>query len=629
MKVLRAAADQGDTKAQVALGTLHVCGHGCPKDLVAGLRWLRRAAESGSRYAQIKLVEASAVGGIKAERWLRAGVAEGNAHAMTVLGLLFSRGDLPGGWTEAVKMWQRAADLGSSVAQHYLGCAHLEGAGVPASQQQAIHYLRLAEAQGRRDAKHMLTGLGAADEQAPTATECLHTAAFLGDPQAQFDLACAYAEGEDGLDGPNAVRLAWWLRLSSPGRQACGQREVLGRNLGEAIAWWRQAATAGVPEAQCNLAVAYLRGIGVRADLQHAVTLLRAAASGGHTVASLYLVRVGADADSAGGLGRGASSMLGSFELAGLGDQEEDVEEERCKGGGDAAAGDEIKSGSPTQHGGVGSKAVNKTDVDNGAALTTNALAARLRHEAAQPSAEAAAVRPSRLGLQEMTAFAATLLAASIATGPRNLKELLATAQEQAQELLASGGQLRDFRVQTLRQLRGVLSLSCLCALERAMGSLEELHCSMGQVLYAACAGEDHSQESARWPHYHQRYLKRRPLASHGPEGSCGVPGRLACVVVQDVALCHDSEEVSVAGDAATCAARYAGTRRRGQVSARAVAHPGGSWLCTSTLRVRAPSRVERRSRQEAAASAGEVAAFAGEAGGADSAAGEAPRKAM
>jgi len=316
VKVLRAAADKGDCKAQVALGTVYACGHGCPKDIFVGLRWFRRAAKDGSRYAQIKLVEACAVGGPQAKRWLQAGAAEGNAHAMTVLGVLCFRGDLPGGWSEAVGWWRKAADLGCAVAQQHLGCALWAGKGVPTDRTEAERLIRLAAGQGRRDAGRILESLNIPNPQAPSATEVLHEAALRGDARAQFDLACAYAEGEDGPDGERALRMAWWLRLTSLGRTACGQREVLPQNLDEAIAWWQQAATVGLPEAQCNLAVAYLRGVGVRADLQHAVALLRAAASGGHLVASIYLTRIGADADSAGGLGRSSSSIFCSLSSA-------------------------------------------------------------------------------------------------------------------------------------------------------------------------------------------------------------------------------------------------------------------------------------------------------------------------
>ena len=44
----RKAADQGDSKAQFALGIMYANGQGVPKDEVEAVRWYRKAAERGT-----------------------------------------------------------------------------------------------------------------------------------------------------------------------------------------------------------------------------------------------------------------------------------------------------------------------------------------------------------------------------------------------------------------------------------------------------------------------------------------------------------------------------------------------------------------------------------------------------
>lgn len=298
LKVLRAAAVRDDVKAQVALGIALLCGHGCTQDVPMGLSWLRKAADAGSASAQLKLVEVSAISGRRLHRWLRKAVHETDpclrAHAMCVLGLQCSRGKIEGGWAKAVQWWTQAAAMGHAVSQRNLGLAYLEGRGVSAmlDQERAIQMLKQAEAAGLQDAHRVLVSLGRDDPDAPTATKVLHAAAMSGDPEAQFDLGCAFTEGKDGPRGQSALRLLFWQRMTGAGRAACGQGEVVNLDLSQALAWWQRAADAGLGEAMCNVAVAHSKGLVVQQDMEKAVRLFTAAAKKGYLVAEIYLERI-------------------------------------------------------------------------------------------------------------------------------------------------------------------------------------------------------------------------------------------------------------------------------------------------------------------------------------------------
>jgi len=103
-----ALAEQGDAAAQVRVGTLHLNGHGIPRDTSAAAAWYRRAAEQGYAEAQFKL------------------------------GLMYSdRNDVPRVWRvrhqdnkEAAKWYRLAAEQGYAEAQFNLGLMYGKGEGV-------------------------------------------------------------------------------------------------------------------------------------------------------------------------------------------------------------------------------------------------------------------------------------------------------------------------------------------------------------------------------------------------------------------------------------------------------------------------------------------------------------------
>ncbi len=296
---LRAAAEQGDAKAQyrLALTYLHE-EQGLPVDLEKAERWLKKAAEKGLVEAQYEL-----------GMLLRYDLADAAA---------------------AIDWWQRAAAQGSIDACMELGLAYLEGEGVTQDLAQAERWLKLALEAGHEDADEALAELAerreAIDEAGP-ALEALKKGAEGGDAQFQYDLGLAYLEAGGG-QGDKAT---YWLteaamqghrqalftlgEIYNEGRgvdmdpqtarrwlevaveAGVVEAELLLAELSDeiqisrpkAIERWQVRARVGKADAQYNLALAYLDGRGVAPSVEQARYWMEQAAAAGHGQAQYRL----------------------------------------------------------------------------------------------------------------------------------------------------------------------------------------------------------------------------------------------------------------------------------------------------------------------------------------------------
>lgn len=95
---VRTLAEQGDAKAQYALGTMYQYGQGVARDIAEGLRWWRRAAELGDIDAQFALGNAYAGG---------AGIPRDNVQAYMWYDITAGRAD--GNWLEGIAASNRDA----------------------------------------------------------------------------------------------------------------------------------------------------------------------------------------------------------------------------------------------------------------------------------------------------------------------------------------------------------------------------------------------------------------------------------------------------------------------------------------------------------------------------------------
>jgi TPR repeat protein len=180
----RAAAEQGDSDAEYALGVLYARGQGVPQNYAQAAQWYRNAASRGNAQAQSSLGSAYANGqGVpqdyrKAAEWYRKAAEQGDVNAQYNLGILYANGrGVSQDYVSACLWYRKAAEQGNANAQTDLGVAYANGQGVP-----------------RNDAK---------------AAQWFSKAAERADAEAQYNLAVMYYSGR-GVPQDSVRAYEWW-----------------------------------------------------------------------------------------------------------------------------------------------------------------------------------------------------------------------------------------------------------------------------------------------------------------------------------------------------------------------------------------------------------------------------------
>src|SRR5260221_4518782 len=88
---VKTLANAGNVDAEYLLGLLYYHGRGTAKDLVEGVKWIRKAAEEGNADAQTDLGgcydsgEGVSKDSVEAVKWYRKAAEQGNARAQSNL----------------------------------------------------------------------------------------------------------------------------------------------------------------------------------------------------------------------------------------------------------------------------------------------------------------------------------------------------------------------------------------------------------------------------------------------------------------------------------------------------------------------------------------------------------------
>ena len=114
-----ALAEQGDAKAQIKVGEMHVRGQCGPKNEEEAAKWYLKAAQQGNSEAQVYM-----------------GVMYANGKGVT-------QND-----AEAATWYAKAAEQGNSLGQRLLGGSYADGLGVEQDYVQAYMWLTLAFEKG-------------------------------------------------------------------------------------------------------------------------------------------------------------------------------------------------------------------------------------------------------------------------------------------------------------------------------------------------------------------------------------------------------------------------------------------------------------------------------------------------
>ena len=123
-------AEQGDAKAQYALGSSYREGKGVPQDYIEALKWLRLSAE------------------------------QGNSSGQDGLGLMYSRGyGVSQDYRKAVKWYRLSAEQNHLQGQYNLGAKYANGEGVIQDYVLAHMWLNIAASNGYKDGVEARDGL--------------------------------------------------------------------------------------------------------------------------------------------------------------------------------------------------------------------------------------------------------------------------------------------------------------------------------------------------------------------------------------------------------------------------------------------------------------------------------------
>ncbi len=171
-------ARAGDTEAQYELGVMYLKGQGVEQDREQALLWLQKASDGGDQQATSKLgrvkkeqekfeeLSASAQtgdidaqydvammylkgrgvrqSGKQARKWLGKAAEQGDARAITRLGIVNYKGeDGPSDYPQALELFNRVSGT-SALAQYYLGEIYANGAGVEQDYPVAIDWYKKA-----------------------------------------------------------------------------------------------------------------------------------------------------------------------------------------------------------------------------------------------------------------------------------------------------------------------------------------------------------------------------------------------------------------------------------------------------------------------------------------------------
>ncbi|MFY0636301.1 tetratricopeptide repeat protein [Maricaulis maris] len=170
----RMSAESGVPRSQNALGHSLVMGLGVEPDAGAGLAWLLRAAETGDArfefdYAQALSSDSSGSPDLtEAAIWYRRAADQGLVEAQTNLGILYMTGQgVQQDLDRARVLFIAGAEAGDAQAQNNLGLLYVRGDGVPRDYDVAFQWFRLAADQDLPQALRNLSVLYESGQGAP------------------------------------------------------------------------------------------------------------------------------------------------------------------------------------------------------------------------------------------------------------------------------------------------------------------------------------------------------------------------------------------------------------------------------------------------------------------------------
>ncbi len=263
LQTTRQLAEQGDVKAQLALGKLFLA----QERYDDAASWLHKAAEQEDGEAECiygsLLFEGLGVNQDyeAANFWFRRSAEKDHSGAQVLLAQNFESGSgVPVNRMVAAQWYLRAAELGDKIAQLRYGQLLRTGSGVEQDLQEALKWLRLAVEAGCAEAEIEIV-------------ECLIEMPVLNIEEVILFSRSAAEKGH----ARGQYLLGWAFETSAEGASGTEQST----KWDEAIKWYREAADQGLTDAQIRLGKLYADGKIVAKDQVEAEKWLSMAVADG------------------------------------------------------------------------------------------------------------------------------------------------------------------------------------------------------------------------------------------------------------------------------------------------------------------------------------------------------------
>jgi len=289
-------AENGDREAQYRLSDYYFHGIGMAMDKNEAVKWCRKAADQGYVQAQYWLGyyyflgEGVAEDEVEAVKWYRKAADQGHAQAQYNLGDYYFNGvGVAKDKNEAVKWWRKAAVQDHYHAQYSLGVCYANGEGVAKDEVEAYAYYNLSNF--RSDESRLSRGilekklsleavLRGQQRTKELQKEILANEAKIAAKQAE-DVTMLFAVPVLLPSSAHAGMTPADLKEFESCKAQAEQGDVLaqtvlgsfyaigkgvGKDLVEAVKWYRKAADQGFDLAQTMLGVCYTHGKGVAKD---------------------------------------------------------------------------------------------------------------------------------------------------------------------------------------------------------------------------------------------------------------------------------------------------------------------------------------------------------------------------
>lgn len=294
LAALRQSAENGYALAALHWGRVLLLGtHETPVDVAEGLRWIKRAEQSGNPEAAYILAQANwngwtgSIDRAKAVPWIQRAADKGWAPARVVLGLMLRDGiGIAQDAREAVRWLELAANQGRPEAKYAWAEMLSTGQGGAPDDARALGLYRELAKTGyfpaeKKAAEMVAEGRGAAADNAPLRAY-LEKSAQAGNVASAVELGLGLLH--DRLGKSDRAAGARWLERAAEADHPLAQAQLVWHGLAaeHRVKWLERAARLGFAPAEFSLGMAYAYGDGVPTDDHTAVDWYRRAAEKGH-----------------------------------------------------------------------------------------------------------------------------------------------------------------------------------------------------------------------------------------------------------------------------------------------------------------------------------------------------------